>query len=52
MSHRFGNEGQLMARLGLICLLSCRESGKIETVVSNKLLLLYNLLRKLGLTGK
>ena len=38
MSHRFGKEGQVMAWLGLICLFSCRNSGKIETVVSNKLL--------------
>ena len=40
MSHRFGNKGQAMAWLGLICSLSFRNSGKIETVVSDKMLLL------------
>ena len=34
-SHRFGNEGQAMDWLGLICLLSFRNIGNIETVVSS-----------------
>ena len=35
LSHRFGNEGQAMAWLGMICSLPCRNSFRIDTVVSN-----------------